>query len=201
LDQGEYAAALSVLEQSLVANPKNFKSKNNIAYIVQEWAKDAASDGDILAAEKIVATNRARFPSASQLGNLQSSFVIRAVNAAKSKEDFEALVDTLQNAEPLAKSTSRYGDVTVYFYAEWAKLSDPKFKGDEALSVLQAGVDRHPETRKLVRLFTQAVNYNGELAMADQDWAGALAIFKAAQRSLPNERSFQRNIEKCEAQL
>lgn len=201
LDQGDYAGALAVYEQGLAAHPSHSKIKNNVAYIVQEWAREVSEREGLIAAERIIAAQRARFASVSGLKRMQGLFINKAVNAAKEKERFAELAPMVKEAEAFTAQKSRYDKMVAYFYQEWAKAEEPEFANDAAIAVLQGGYDLHRDNRALKRLFLSAATRLGDLALQDGNPARALSIYQSAARSLPKERGLQRKIEAVQEQL
>jgi len=182
-DRSDYHGALAVFEKALQSHPRDSKFSNNVAYIVQEWSKSIAAEKSVLEAEKAIAVQRERFADIHKLASLQGNFINNEVNSSATPEDFSELAPTLGAVESLMPKKHRYKKLVAYFYQNWAKTAHPEFKDEEAILILQSGVDAHPENRDVRKMFVFAVNAVGDEAMKNADWGRAIAIFQSATRS------------------
>lgn len=201
MDQNDYPGALAVFEKALLAHPRYSKFTNNVAYVVQEWAKAFAGEGNILDAEQTIAIQSKRFSAIPKIGRMQGNFVNNAVNGASSTQDFESLASTVKKVSELIDRKSRVDQLVGVFYQNWAKAVDPDLALEETLTILQTGFDSYPQNRHLKKMFVYAVNKQGDEAIKETDWQQAMSIFQSASRSLPGERTFKRKLEQVNKQL
>jgi len=200
-EQGDYSGALAVYENALLAHPKHSSFKQNVAYVVQEWSKSIYEAGSVLDAERTIFIQKSRFSEISNIARLQGNFIGSAVNDATTTEHYAALAPTLKSVSEFIERKSTLDKIVGVFYQDWAKTIDAEFANEAVLPIVQAGVVDFPENRHVKKLFIHVVDRLAGDAINSADWSKAASIYQSAIRSLPDERSFERNLKKVSEQI
>jgi tetratricopeptide (TPR) repeat protein len=197
----DWATALDIYERALVADPSASLFNQNITYVVQEWSRGVAKSDGSVKAEKLVESLAERFPKNSKISRMRGQIVGRDISALAKAHKYEEAAASLPGAESFFASKSRFDNLTLNIYYNWAQEFDKKRKWQAVIDIYAAGHAGHPKNSKLKRNLVATWHKWAKTYMDNGEWQEAIDVYERGLTAVPSTNLFRQNIKYCRSKL
>jgi tetratricopeptide (TPR) repeat protein len=148
MDEGDWRGAAARYADGLAVAPNSRRLAGNAAFVVQEWARAAWGDGDVLAFLDVVQAAQELFPGQPEVREAAIHAVSAAVDAYVRAGAFEEAITTIERTETVLPARSAE-DLYTHVFDSWAKRSIDEEDWRKAIEIYDQGLKRAPDSHVL----------------------------------------------------
>jgi len=188
-----------VYGKGLAAVPKSSQLENNVAFLAQEWAKDAAQATGAPAAVEALRSMRSRFPAVKELASIAKATMDRVSAELVAKGLFEDAVAAADAAAGVLDTDEQREEALVRAYERWAVACEKAAAWEDAVGAWAKAIERLPKSGHAA---DRAAGTWDRFAKTffQKDWDAAIAIYDRALKALPGVGLLENNRKYAVAQ-
>jgi tetratricopeptide (TPR) repeat protein len=196
---GAFSAAADVYTRALQAVPESALLKNNLVFLVQQWAVEAERRGGAPAAIEALREARKRFPDLAPLGGVVKSRLAAAARALSEAGKPEEALALVESGKDLVAKESDARDLAVGVWDAWARRAAREKDWEAATAIYGRALTALPKESRLRGNAVATWDEWAKTFTAVKDWDGALGVYDRALAALP-ESSLLKNNRKWAAE-
>ncbi|NOX56051.1 MAG: tetratricopeptide repeat protein [Planctomycetes bacterium] len=191
--------AASVLRQAAQRWPKG-DSERNLAYLVQEWLKEAwekqGLDGSARVAQKLLQ----RFPKTPIVRDAIRRHFLRQASRLVEQQEFQRALRVIERGDKVFGEKRTLRDGGRFVCDRWAGILQQRQQWREATEVYARGLARYPNDGHLKNNAVVTWNRWARTAIKKKDWKKAIAIYEEALKAFPSSALLKNNLRYCRQQ-
>ena len=194
LETKDFETAAAVLEEGLKAEKPDWKIRNNIGFIAQEWAEAAYATGGWNQAERVLDNLLKSFPNQAKVKRASTTFIFRRIEALIKAKKFEQARQITErykhfvgNGRDLAKLATSTYDTQADIY-----LEKKDYPG--AISVYTQALEQRPNDSHLKQNEQAVWDMWAHSLLDSKQWDKALDVYESALKRYPGYHGFEQNV-------
>lgn len=192
LDKQDYAAALKVLQRGLALWPDQPRLANNLAYVAQEWSRNAMEQEGPERAGAILATLLEQQPDLTQLRETARTYAGRWVIERREAKEYDQAFAAIERCRRFLSEEDLLA-LARSVYDCWANDLSQDGKWEQALEVYGKAVRRFPEDSHLKNNRTATWDAWAKSFAQAKQWKQAAEVYSRAMVEL-REDGFGHNL-------
>jgi tetratricopeptide (TPR) repeat protein len=148
MDAGDWRGAAGRYADGLAVAPGSRRLAGNAAFVVQEWARAAWSDGDVPAFLDVVQASQNLFPDQPEIREAALHAVSTAVASHVRAGAFEDAITAIEQTETVLPARSAE-ELYTHVFDSWAKRSIDQRDWRQAIEIYDQGLERAPDSQVL----------------------------------------------------
>jgi tetratricopeptide (TPR) repeat protein len=198
----KFEDALTVLAVGLELAPKHSSLENNHKAVWSEYAESLAKAGKL---DEALTVLRRAAKSAPQ-GDFETRQAFLFIKPAQEKIEAKQWEDALKVYESGlgkvdAQAKKVLTDARAGLYFEWAQSFEKAGEFEKALDVLRRGSKADPKDSRFKQNTVAVYDAWANKHMEKKDWSGAIKVYEAGLKELPNEGHLKNNLAYCKQEM
>lgn len=174
----------------------NRSYQRNLAYIGQEWLKDAGDARDAVATELV-----ARYVDVEAMPEVIGAAYVQAVRRLQGQGGYEQALRVARAGARVLDEKGRARELVRIAYDQWAAQYAKRGQWRQAVDVYAAAMAERPQDDHLKQNARASWHGWARQHMDRQEWAEAIAIYERALDQFPGTRAFEQNIRYCRQEM
>ncbi len=196
---GKWNEAADVYAQAMEKFPQGDFDRR-LAYLTQEWSKDALKNQGPQGEQKVVSKLLKRFSQLEEVREAAFGHYQRTVAKLVKDKKYQQALDTAERGSKTFNDEKPFLDVTHYVYDRWSRNLADDGKWDAAIDVYAQGLKRTPKDTYLTEHAIATWNMWARTQIDKKDWSAAIKTFEKALKKYPDSEVLQHNLQYCQQQ-
>ena len=200
LDRKDYPAAAKILEEAMMADPKERDFTSNTAFLVQEWLASTNAKQGLAEAESLITKLGNRFSSVDNVNSVIETFLHRATITLLKTDQFQQASDLVDRHQKQLSERS-FHDLHRGVYEEQAEKLRNQKKWEETIALYTSGLKKLPKDRHLTQNLVATWHQWAISHQKANDWSAAANVYLKAFDTGIDNREFANRVGYCVQEL